>query len=125
VLHALFLGSTSGHHSSDGTATAPLTYVHMQKTHIFHLHRFFRSLKNSPKFSCRNNFQDFVILAVFLDHQEAANGSGGQKDPYLSPHNAFKLFTCSVQKLWSYKVWLPNPDTAHRNSTLVVYASGL
>jgi hypothetical protein len=39
-----------------------------------------------------------------MEHQDAANGSGCQKDAYLSPRKDFKLFASSVQELWSSKV---------------------
>jgi hypothetical protein len=40
---------------------------------------------------CRRHFEEIIILQEFLEHQEAANGSGSQEDPYLSPSKEFKL----------------------------------
>jgi hypothetical protein len=48
----------------------------------------------------------------FLEHQEIANASPNQEDPYLLPHKNVKLFACSVHELWTSKVVVANPDMA-------------
>jgi hypothetical protein len=35
--------------------------------------------------------EEIIILKDFLEHQEAANASLSQEDPYLSPCKDFKL----------------------------------
>jgi hypothetical protein len=50
--------------------------------------------------------EEIIIHEDFLDHQEVANASPSQGDPYLSPCQDFKLIACFVQELWCSKVEL-------------------
>jgi hypothetical protein len=53
-----------------------------------------------------------TIFKNFLEHQEAANASPYQEDPYLSPCENFKLIAYMVQELWCSKVVVANCDVA-------------
>jgi hypothetical protein len=53
----------------------------------------------------------------FLEHQEAANASPSNKDPYVSPCKDFKLISWPVQELWWSKVELTNPDVRSSRTT--------
>jgi hypothetical protein len=50
--------------------------------------------------------EEIIIHQDFWKHQEAANASPSQEDPYLSCSKDFKLIACFVQDLWWSKVEL-------------------
>jgi hypothetical protein len=55
---------------------------------------------------------EIIIFKKFLEHQEIANASPYQEDPYLLPWEDVKSIACSVQKLWCCKLGVPNCDAA-------------
>jgi hypothetical protein len=54
--------------------------------------------------------EETIILQEFLEHQEVANSSLSQEDPYLSFCKDLKLIAYSVQELRCSKMEVPNCD---------------